>query len=328
MHTEYRLPAEWELQSATLLAWPVKEADWGEQLPAAQREWAQLITAIAAHQQVVLLVAPGHPSAVQRFEDQPGVHVIEVDYNDVWCRDYGPVTMVRSGQRLGLDFYFNGWGGKYPAALDNRVNTLLARHALFNRFEFRQYLFALEGGAIDSNGAGSLLINRHCLRARHPNLSRSEIDYELYSLLNIDRVLAIDIEPLPGDDTDGHIDTLARFISRDRIAYQSQASRDRDELLRRQLEALDGDSGQAVELVALPCPRGTPGNLPANYANFLFVNDAVLVPAYGVDSDEEAREVLAMALPDHSVKLVEAGAMIHQFGGPHCATMHLPGALG
>lgn len=327
-HTAHRLPAEWERQSATLLAWPNEKSDWASDLTAIQDEYIELIKAITRRQKAVVLVPPGSTEAAARLGERPGLHLVEIPYNDTWCRDYGFITLVSSGERLALDFHFNGWGGKYAAGLDNRVNTLLSRHELFNRFTFRQYLFEIEGGAIDSDGAGRLLVNWHCLRARQPHLSRGEISHELHLLLNIDEVVGIDIEPTPGDDTDGHIDTLARFLDRELIAFQVQNDPLRTETLRGQLEALRKPDGHAYDLLALPRPKGVDPSLPANYVNFLFVNDACLVPAYGSKTDREAQAILAEALPDRDVELVPANAMIRQFGGIHCATMHIPAALG
>lgn len=328
MHTEFRLPAEWERQSATLLAWPNQDSDWADRLPDIQNEYVQLVRAIARRQKVVLLVPPGHPDLTARFGQLAGLHIIEARYNDTWCRDYGFITLVSSGRRMALDFCFDGWGGKYDASLDNRINTLLSRHPLFDSFEFRQYLFELEGGAIDSDGRGRLLVNWHCLETRHPYLSRSEISYELHALLNIDEVIGIDLPPAPGDDTDGHIDTLARFINPDVIVFQVQLDEARTALLRSQLESLRKADGSAYELIALPAPVGFDPELPANYVNYLFVNDACLVPAYGCDSDAEAQAILAELLPGRAIELVPTRAMISQFGGIHCATMHIPAALG
>jgi agmatine/peptidylarginine deiminase len=257
----------------------------------------------------------------------PGLHLAQMPYDDTWCRDYGPITLVSAGERLALDFQFTGWGGKYPAARDNRVNTLLARHPLFSRLRFRQYLFELEGGAIESDGQGTLLVNWHCLHERHPHLSQAEIEYELFALLNVERVLGIDIEPLPGDDTDGHIDTLARFIHTDTIAWQQQPDSARSAVLEGQIKALEQADGQPYELLKLPHPDGVDPTLPANYVNFLFVNGACLVPAYGVPADAEARELLQAALPDREVESVPATVMIEQYGGPHCASMQIPAAL-
>lgn len=327
-HTEYRLPAEWEAQSATLLAWPHPASDWSERLPGIQQEYVQLVRAIARRQPVVLLVPPDSEEARERLGPMPGLHLAQMPYDDTWCRDYGPITLVSAGERLALDFQFDGWGGKYPAARDNRVNTLLARHALFSHLHFRQYLFELEGGAIESDGQGTLLVNWHCLHERHPHLSRAEIEYELFALLNVERVIGIDIEPLPGDDTDGHIDTLARFISTETIAWQQQPDQQRSGRLKSQLQALERADGRPYRLLELPHPEGVDPTLPANYVNFLFINGACLVPSYGVAADVEARERLQAALPDRAVEGVPAAVMIEQYGGPHCASMQIPGALG
>ncbi|MEE4304793.1 MAG: agmatine deiminase family protein [Wenzhouxiangella sp.] len=326
-HTDYRLPAEWEAQSATLLAWPAADSDWHDKLEAIRDEYRQLIEAIRGFQPVVLLVPQDEP-APDGLAEAPDLHRVPLRYNDTWCRDYGPVIMVFSGYRLALDFHFDGWGGKYPASLDNRVNTHLARHELFDRMQFRQYLFELEGGAIESDGRGRLLVSWHCLRARHPHLSEREIDFELHNLLNVDKVLGIDIEPMAGDDTDGHIDTLARFTDHDTIVFQTQRDNERTARLRGQLETLRTRDENEYRLVALPCPDDLDPELPASYANFLFVNEGCLVPAYGSRHDEAACDILAELLPDRRIVQVPAATMITQSGGPHCASMHIPAALG
>ncbi|MCC5864506.1 MAG: agmatine deiminase family protein [Wenzhouxiangella sp.] len=324
---DHRLPAEWERQRATLLAWPHGHGDWVDNLAAIRAEYQALIEAVLERQPVFLLVAPGDSSAQAQLGEQAGLHLLEIPFDDTWCRDYGPITLVHAGQLLGMDFLFNGWGGKYPAARDNRVNTHLARHALFRGLRFRQSLFELEGGAIDCDGAGQLLVNWHCLRTRHPHLRQVEIERELELLLSIRRVLGIDIEPTPGDDTDGHIDTLARFLPDNRLVFQEQLEPTRTTRLRDQLEALRNLTGQAFELLCLPAPQGAESGLPANYVNFLFVNDACLVPAYGLPADEPARAILAEALPQYAVVSVPAAALIRQYGGIHCASMQIPEAL-
>jgi agmatine/peptidylarginine deiminase len=325
-HTDYRLPAEWEKQSATLLAWPAQESDWRNDLEAIHEEYRALIEAVLAFQPVTLLV-PRQEQPPTDLPDHPDLRCIPLPYNDTWCRDYGPITLVFSGDRLALDFQFDGWGGKYPAQLDNRVNTHLARHVLFDRMWFRQYLFELEGGAIDSDGRGGLLINWHCLRSRHPYLSDSEIEFELQALLNVDRILGIDIAAMTGDDTDGHIDTLARFVDPETIVFQTQDSRERNDHLRSQLEMLRSREGRPFKLVALPRPDDLAGNPPASYANFVFVNGGCLMPAYGSVQDDTACDIVSELLPERRICKVPAATMITQSGGPHCASMHIPAAL-
>ncbi|MEE4330266.1 MAG: agmatine deiminase family protein [Wenzhouxiangella sp.] len=326
-HADYRLPAEWERQTATLLAWPHAQTDWASNLDGIQDEYLALIEAISKRQTAVVLVPPNDSEAIRRIGEGRGRHLIPIPYNDTWCRDYGPITLVRTGQRLAMDFHFNGWGGKYPAQLDNRVNTLLSRHPLFERFSFRQSLFELEGGAIDSDGRGRLLVNWHCLRARHPYLSRAEITHELCLLLNVEQVLGVDIEPMSGDDTDGHIDTLVRFVSTDTLVYQIQSDPAATAGLVRQLEGLRGPGGRPYRLVGLPLPEAIDRTLPANYVNFLFVNGACLVPAYDSPTDAGAAALLQELMPDRTVESIRSRALIGQFGGIHCATMHLPAAL-
>ncbi|WP_376696087.1 agmatine deiminase family protein [Wenzhouxiangella sp. EGI_FJ10305] len=326
-HTDYRLPAEWETQSATLLAWPAANSDWRDRLENVRSEYRTLIETILAFQPAVLL-HPADEDGPDGLPERPDLHRLPLRYNDTWCRDYGPITLVFSGYRLALDFHFDGWGGKYPASLDNRVNTHLSRHDLFERMQFRQYLFELEGGAIDSDGRGRLLVNWHCLRARNPHLSEREIDFELHNLLNIDKVMGLDLEPMTGDDTDGHIDTLARFTEHDTIVFQTQSGTERSNRLRGQLEELRTRDDEQYRLIALPWPDDLDHAQPASYANFLFVNGGCLVPAYGSRHDERARDILAELLPERKVVSVPAATMITQSGGPHCATMHIPAALG
>ncbi len=319
-----RLPPEWALQRGTLLAWPAATSDWVDDLAAIRAEYQHFIKTILKYQPVMLLVSPGDETARKQLSDHPDLHLLEIPFNDTWCRDYGPVTLVGSNPARALDFLFNGWGGKYPAALDNQVNGHLARHSLFRKLQFRQSLFELEGGAIECDGQGLLLINWHCLKTRHPHLNRDAIADELRGLLNVDRVIGIDIEPMAGDDTDGHIDTLARFLPHRRIAFQTQHDDGATHQLRAQLEGLRDRSGQAFDLIAMPFPAGVDPDLPANYVNFLFVNGACLVPVYGVDTDQSALSLLEQALPQHRIEPIPARQMIRQYGGPHCASMHLP----
>ena len=328
MHpVEYRLPAEWERQSALMLAWPFAGGDWDAVLAPVQAEYTSLVKTVLESQSVVMLVQPGSDDAKHRLGERAGLKFLEVPYNDTWCRDFGPITMVNAGQRLAMDFHFNGWGGRHEARLDNRVNTHLARHELFSGFEFRQSLFELEGGALETDGKGTLLINRHCLRKRHPYLEDAEVDHELKTLLNADRILGIDMPPVPGDDTDGHIDTLARFTNRETIVFQSMADDAGTRALNDQLELLKTSQGQAYRLVALPCATDLEPELAASYVNFVLLNDAVLVPAFGSSADADARAALAEAFQDRRVQSINAATLVSQGGGPHCASMQIPAAL-
>lgn len=328
MHpVDYRLPAEWERQSAILFAWPFAGGDWDAVLEEIQAEYAGFIAAALEFQTVVLLIPPGNEDARRRLGERPGLYCIEMRYNDTWCRDFGPITMCNAGKRLALDFHFDGWGGRHEARLDNRVNANLARHELFADFDFRQSLFELEGGAIDCDGDGTVLVNRHCMRTRAPHLEDSEIDHELKTWLNASRLLEIDVPPIPGDDTDGHIDTLARFTDRETIVFQTMADAARTRTLNGQLELLRTAEGGAYRLIALPRPDDIDPQLAASYVNFVLLNGAVLAPAFGSHADLRARELLSELFPDRVVKSVDARVLVGQGGGPHCASMQIPAAL-
>lgn len=328
MHpVDYRLPAEWERQSAVLLAWPFPGGDWDPVLEAVQAEYAAIVETALEFQAVVLLVQPESRDAHRVLGDRPGLEYVEVSYNDTWCRDFGPVTMVNAGRRLALDFHFNGWGGRHEARLDNRVNSHLARHELFSEFDFRQSLFELEGGAIECDGCGTVLINRHCMRARHPHLEDAEVDFELKAWLNASRLLEIDMPPMPGDDTDGHIDTLARFTDPETIVFQTLADDAQTRRLIDQLELLRTPGGQSYRLIALPRARDIDPGLAASYVNFILINDAVLVPAFGSGADNAALATLAELFPGRAARTVDVATLIGQGGGPHCASMQIPTAL-
>lgn len=329
---QWRLPAEWEKQSATLLAWPCRKTDWdGPLLAAVQQEFVQLIEAILVYQDVVLLVHPDAPPASGQLPASPRLRIIELIYNDTWCRDYGPISLVNTGQRLALDFTFNGWGGKFDASLDNRVNQALSRTACFENFQFRQHLFELEGGAIDCDGQGAILLNWHCISQRYPQMSRGTLEQEILKLLEAERILGIDIPPLPGDDTDGHIDTIARFVNNDTIVFQ-QGDPEWTQNLREQLEGLRTRNGQSYQLVALPAVSGTHVNedgdtLATSYANFLFINQAVLVPNYGDAADHRALDILRPLLPGHELISLNARTIVQGNGSIHCCAMNLPAPL-
>ncbi len=328
MHpVDYRLPAEWEHQSALLLAWPFAGGDWHEVVEKIRHEYAEFIGQVLKRQNVVLLVQPEDDSAERTLGNPGRLFRIHAPCNDTWCRDFGPITLTHAGQRLALDFYFNGWGGRHEARLDNRVNTHLARHPLFQSIQFRQSLLELEGGAIECDGRGTMLINRHCMRSRAPHLSDGELDFELKRWLNIEHLLEIDMPPIAGDDTDGHIDTLARFTPDGRIAFQTLRDSTQNRALVDQLEQLKDPGGRNYKLTALPTPDDLDPALAASYANFVLINDAVLVPGYGSRNDGPARKIIATLFREREAVTIPASTMIRQGGGPHCACMQIPASL-
>jgi agmatine/peptidylarginine deiminase len=334
-----QLPPEWAPQSSIQLTWPRADGDFSHWFAEVRGNFVRLAVAISQFQDV--LIGTGEDLALLKADlitagaKTQHLKLFTAASNDVWARDHGPITVVRDGQLLHLDFQFNGWGGKFDAALDNTVSQQLhASGALVAPLETID--FVLEGGGIEVDSQGTLLTTERCLLAktRNPHLTRTQIEDLLKTQLGVNRVLWLQHGDLLGDDTDGHIDTIARFCSDDTIAYQ--ACDDIDDAhyqdlkaLEAELQALRQPNGQPYTLVALPLPfpifdeEGE--RLPAGYPNFLILNGAVLVPTYQQpDRDAEALRRLKPCFPGREVIGIDCRALINQYGSLHCVTMQIP----
>ncbi|NLB57241.1 MAG: agmatine deiminase family protein, partial [Gammaproteobacteria bacterium] len=203
-----RFPAEWEPQSAILLAWPHADTDWAERLGEVEDSYVELVAAIARFQPAIVCVADADVEAYARARlasariDMDRVKFVEVEYDDTWLRDTGPITLRGSGGFHMLDFRFTGWGGKFGADRDDRLGGQLHEAGSFSNNPVQDIDFALEGGAIETDGAGTLLSTQHCLRERHPDLGREELESRLGAWLHQDRFLWLERGYLEGDDTD------------------------------------------------------------------------------------------------------------------------------
>ncbi|HEV8694152.1 MAG TPA: agmatine deiminase family protein, partial [Lysobacter sp.] len=253
-------------------------------------------------------------------------------YDDTWLRDSGPVTLKDGDNFRLLDFRFTGWGGKFEASRDDQLIENLSRAGIFLKSSRQPIDFSLEGGAIETDGTGTLLSTWQCLHERHPDAGREEITRKLAGWLQQDRVLWLDHGYLEGDDTDAHIDTLARFAAPDAIVFQAcddQSDSHYTELkaMGEEIAALRTRGGQPYRLFPLPWAKPIVDEgrrLAASYANFLIVNGAVLMPAYGDEADTRAQVVLAEAFPDREIITVPCRPLIWQNGSLHCITMQLP----
>lgn len=341
-----RFPAEWEPQDAVLVAWPHAGTDWAERLAEVETTYVALGLAMTRFQRLVIVVADAALEARARTllagagADLGRVRFVHAAYDDTWLRDSGPITLIDAARRDGdafrlLDFRFTGWGGKYGAAQDDALIAQLVAAGLFQNARHQRIDFALEGGAIETDGDGTLLTTARCLHARHPGLTRQEISWQLENALQQRRVLWLEHGALEGDDTDAHIDTLARFAARDAIVFQdcddpADAHYAGLKAMGAELAALRTAGNRPYRLYPLPWPRPILDGgrrLAASYANFLVVNGAVLMPAYGDRADAAAAVSLSNAFPGRAIVPVPCRPLIWQNGSLHCITMQLPAGL-
>ncbi len=301
--------------------------------------FVQIATTVSIYEQVVIVCKNAEQTRAL-FGDVPthNFRFVECDSNDTWSRDHGGIVIEENSQLVLLDFIFNGWGLKFAADKDNLITGKMVDAGVFNT-GCRHGGIVLEGGGIESDGLGTLLVTSECLLSpnRNPHLSKGEIEEILKKLFGLNRVLWLNHGYLAGDDTDSHIDTLARFCNADTIAYVKCDNPDDEHfesllLMEKELQAFHTAAGKPYNLAALPWPDpcfDTDGNrLPATYANFLVINGAVLVPVYGVKQDEAALELFKALFPGRTIHGINCRSLIEQHGSLHCVTMQFPaGAL-
>lgn len=336
-----RFPAEWEPQDAVLIAWPHAGTDWAERLSEVETTYVALGVAITRFQRLVIVVADAALEAHARAQlasagaDLGRIRFVHAAYDDTWLRDSGPITLRDGdGFRL-LDFRFTGWGGKYGASQDDALISQLVAAGVFKDAKHQRIDFALEGGGIETDGDGTLLTTWQCLHERHPGLTRQEISWQLENALQQRRVLWLDHGALEGDDTDAHIDTLARFAARGAITFQdcddpADSHYAGLKAMGAELAALRTADNKPYRLYPLPWARpiiDEGRRLAASYANFLIINGAVLMPAYGDKMDAAAAVMLGNAFPNHAIVPVPCRPLIWQNGSLHCITMQLPAGL-
>ncbi len=332
-----RLPAEWEEQDGVLLAWPHESTDWHPFLEQVEPVYAEIVRQISRFETV--LVAAPDPDRVRELTGRAGaamerVRVYPVATNDTWARDFGPVTIEANGNPALLDFGFNGWGLKFAACLDNQVTRRLHEAGAFGTVSRRTVGLVLEGGSIESDGAGTILTTAECLLEpnRNPHLSRKEIQARLRGLLGADHFLWLENGWLAGDDTDSHVDTLARLCPDDTIAYvRCDDAADEHYLalfiMEKELKRFRTRKDIPYRLVPLPWPSPRFANgqrLPATYANFLVINGAVLVPTYRDRNDGAALKAVGEAFPGREIIGIDCLPLLLQHGSLHCVTMQLP----
>ena len=331
------LPAEWYPQSGVMLTWPHQGTDWAEMLDEVEETFLAIAREIALREPL-LIVCRNRVELRTKLKNihMANVHLYEVPSNDTWARDHGPITVFRDGAPVLHDFRFNGWGQKFPSNHDNQITRrLFSKEAFPAHVGYANFLeFVLEGGAIESDGEETLLTTAECLLSpnRNEHLNKEEIEHLLKEVLGVNRVLWLNNGYLAGDDTDSHIDTLARFCDAETIAYVKCSDPDDEhfDALRRmedELKSFRTMTERPYRLMALPMADPVfdgEERLPATYANFLIMNNAVLMPFYGTEKDGEAQTVLREAFLGREVIGIDCLPLIKQHGSLHCVTMQFP----
>jgi agmatine/peptidylarginine deiminase len=337
--TKLHFPAEWHTQRAILLTWPHRHSDWNWILSEVEAFYLKLSKLILEYQDLILVVNDVDcknriDSALSKASPPHNWHSYIVQSNDTWARDHGPISIYQDNQLTLLDFTFNGWGGKYAANWDNQITQKLLELGAFPDTDYQKHDWVLEGGSIETDGEGTLLTTAPCLLNpnRNPEMDRITIESALSEALGVNRFLWLDHGYLAGDDTDSHIDTLARFCDRHTIAFvECQDSQDEHyealSQMRETLKTFRQVDGSPYRLIPLPMPDAIyeeGRRLPATYANFLILNEAVLVPIYQQAKDQQAIAALAEAFPNRTIIPVDCRVLIRQNGSLHCITMQIP----
>ena len=331
------LPAEWALQSGIQLTWPHAGTDWTYMLDEVQECFVAIAHEIAARE--TLLIVTPEPDEVKKQilgrVNMENVRFLKCETNDTWARDHGAITLLDADGVSLLDFKFNGWGLKFASDKDNLITRRAVESEVMKGKYVNRLGFVLEGGSIESDGMGTLLTTSECLLSpnRNGQMNRVEIEEYLRSVFHLQRVLWLDHGYLAGDDTDSHIDTLARFCPADTIAYVQCKDADDEHYeelhrMEEQLKTFRTLKGEPYRLLALPMAdkiEEEGERLPATYANFLILNDAVLYPTYRQpENDARAGEVLREAFPGYEIIGIDCRALIKQHGSLHCVTMQYP----
>lgn len=334
-----RFPAEWEKQSAVLIAWPHHTGDFSNRLASVEQSYCFIAETISAIQHLIIVCKNDehqrHIQALLKPDANENMSYIQADVNDIWVRDTVFLSVEKDANSMLLNFKFNGWGEKYPHQDDNALNDKLINAKPFLGAKHIDIDFVLEGGSVESDGIDTIMTTRHCLLNpnRNPGWSEHDIEQQLQRQFGANRILWLDQENLSGDDTDAHIDTLARFCNADTIAYT--ACEDLEDAhyaglknMAAQLQAFRTQAGEPYRLIPLPMPKPIfdeeGERLPANYANFLIINGAVMVPCYDDPNDAVAMQRLADAFPTHKIIATPCRPLVHQYGSLHCMTMQFP----
>ncbi len=343
-----RLPAEWEEQSFVQLTFPHQNSDWKDDLQLVTPVFVEIVTQITRFENVLLVcqnkveIQKLFSSLLNQNKEQfDKITFVEMDSNDTWARDHGAITVFETNkneeEKIHLDFTFNGWGNKFEASKDNLITQNLKKEN-YLKGKVEQIDFVLEGGSIESDGKGTILTTSECLlsKERNPNFTREEVETKIKNYFGANRILWLENGALEGDDTDAHIDTLARLCPNNTICYVAPPMDKKDshydslQKMENELKNLKTVEGNFYTLIPLPFAEialheEDNRRLPATYANFLIINGAVLVPTYeNFYLDQMALKQVKKVFPNREIIGINCLPIIRQHGSLHCLTMQFP----
>ena len=334
-------PPEWYPQSAIQLTWPHPDTDWDYMLEEVTACYVNIAVEILKRQKLIVVC---HNAETVKYELKEykdlfrNLTLVELPTNDTWARDHSGISVINNGKKQVYDFTFNGWGLKFASNYDNQISRGLFKNGIFKSDVelINKKDFALEGGALESDGKGTLLTTSECLLSANRNsfMSKDEIEKYLKEAFGLNKILWLDHGYLSGDDTDSHIDTLARYCDEHTIVYVKCEDKNDEHYealakMEEQLKTFTDYQGNPYKLIPLPMAKAVydedKERLPATYANFLIMNDVVLLPFYNdLERDTEAKEKLEIAFPTREIIGIDCSALIRQHGSLHCITMQYP----
>lgn len=321
-----RLIAEFEQQSFTQIIFPHMQTDWNDYLDEAMDNFQNIIEQIIKYQKC-LVVCDDIKRVKKRFKKHENLFFVKYKTDDTWARDSSAISIKNANNTELLDFIFNGWGNKFKAKKDNAMSKNIKKHY---KTKVKKCNFILEGGGIESNGDGVLLTTSTCMlnKNRNKKLNKKQITKKLSKYFDATKVLYLNHGYLAGDDTDSHIDTLARFIDKKTIVYVK--CKDKKDEHYKELKLMENElknyaKKYGFKLIAVPMTDAIyyeKERLPATYANFLFVNSAILVPTYGVPQDKKALNIFKKHIKNRDIIGIDCSTLIRQHGSLHCVTMN------
>jgi agmatine deiminase len=338
----YAFPAEWEFHEATWLSWPHKEASWPGKIESIYTPYCEFIKVVAEGEKVRININDEETKvfAIEHL-NKVGADLSNIEFflhptNDAWCRDHGPAFLVNAerNKKAVIDWKYNAWGGKYPPFdLDDVIPTTIAQH-----YKLPLYTpnIIMEGGAVEFNGAGTILTTTACLlnENRNPHLNKFQIEQYLMDYYGAEQILWLG-DGIVGDDTDGHIDDITRFVNENTVITVVEENEEDENctLLQENLETLKGMrllNGKALNIITIPMPSPViheDTRLPASYANFYIANKAVIVPTFRDKNDQRALDIIQGAFPDRKVVGIDSTDIIWGLGSFHCLSQQEPALI-